>query len=198
MERQGGRGRLREMAGGRGFDGWGRPRRTLGHGVGGHHHQLEDRLELGRGRRQQRGGAVADQLQAVRRRRARGALALLRGALLKVDVTVFWEVQAALLMVMLFFSFSRSEAPCPKSYSGSGAFDSSKHTEVGDVEVRSWRDASARCVPYVAWRLKAIKQDQRMERPEAAGNQDWVVIGRAPDPPFDIFWWLHLFWKLMP
>ena len=125
-------------------------------------------------------------------------LALLRGALLKVDVTVFWEVQAALLMVMLFFSFSRSEAPCPKSYSGSGAFDSSKHTEVGDVEVRSWRDASARCVPYVAWRLKAIKQDQRMERPEAAGNQDWVVIGRAPDPPFDIFWWLHLFWKLMP
>ena len=37
-----------------------------------------------------------------------------------------------------------------------------------------------------------------MERPEAAGNQDWVVIGRAADPPFDIFRWLHLFWKLMP
>ena len=125
-------------------------------------------------------------------------LALLRGALLSVDISVFWEVQAALLMVMLYFSFSRSEAPCPKSYTGAGSFDSTKHSEVGDVEVRSWLDSGSRAIPYVAWRLKAIKQDPRMERPEAAGNQDWVVLGRVADPPFDVFRWLHLFWKLMP
>ena len=29
-------------------------------------------------------------------------------------------------------------------------------------------------------RLKGIKQDPRMQRPEAAGNEDWIVIGDVP------------------
>ena len=42
-------------------------------------------------------------------------------------------------------------------------------------------------------RLKSIKQDPRMERPEASGNEDWVTIGDVPDDQtFSIFYWLRL------
>ena len=123
-------------------------------------------------------------------------LSLIREALLTVDVAVFWEVQAALLMVMLFFTFSRSESPCPGAYSGERGFDEHKHLQVCDVEVRA-SGATRERTPYVAWRLKGIKQDPRMERPEAAGNQDWTFVGDA-DAPFSIIRWLHLFWTRVP
>lgn len=123
-------------------------------------------------------------------------LSLIRDALAIVNPGEFWEVQAALLMVMLFFTFSRSESPCPGAHSGPRAFDGNKHTQVCDVEVRSWVTQASR-IPYVAWRLKSIKQDPRMERPEAAGNQDWTYVGDAT-APFSIIKWLHLFWVCMP
>jgi hypothetical protein len=40
--------------------------------------------------------------------------------------------------------------------------------------------------------LKVIKQDPRMERPEAAGNEDWVYIGDVDDPQFSVFMWLRI------
>ena len=40
-------------------------------------------------------------------------------------------------------------------------------------------------------RLKSIKQDGRMERPEAAGNEDWINIGDVPDSEFSILLWLR-------
>ena len=81
-------------------------------------------------------------------------LALLRGALLKVDVTVFWEVQAALLMVMLFFSFSRSEAPCPKSYlSPTPGLAPSTHLSTRRLEMwRCARGATRRLAASPTWR----------------------------------------------
>ena len=41
-------------------------------------------------------------------------------------------------------------------------------------------------------RLKGIKQDPRMQRPEAAGNEDWIVIGDVPGSDFSIMFWVQL------
>ena len=111
-------------------------------------------------------------------------LRVIKGALESVDMSSFEEVQTALLMVMMFFSFSRSESPCPKSFAGAGSFDDTKHLRVCDVELRVHKG-----VVYLAIRLKSIKQDPRMERAEAAGNADWVYIGMA-DGVFNILFWL--------
>ena len=43
---------------------------------------------------------------------------------------------------------------------------------------------------YVQMRLKIIKQDGRMERPEAAGNEDWIHIGDVQDSVFSIIAWI--------
>jgi hypothetical protein len=96
-------------------------------------------------------------------------------------------VQAAVLMLMLLFTFARSETPCPKSLDG---FDAEQHLRVCDVAVVSapWR---------MRVRLKRIKQDQRQERPEARGEGDWVVVGDTPaDPVFSIRLWLQRLFAL--
>ena len=103
-----------------------------------------------------------------------------RAALATVDVTNFEEVQAALLIVILLFSFCRSETPCPKSHTGPSAFDPEQHAQVCDVKPE---------VDSVRIRLKRIKQDQRMERPEAVGNEDWVVIGDVDDDVLSVRGW---------
>ena len=116
--------------------------------------------------------------------RKRVPLQLVRDSLRLVDVRKFEEVQAAVLMLMLLFTFARSETPCPKSHTGEGALDPNKHLLVRDVEVRRYQNNS-----YVAVRLKSIKQDARMERPEAAGGEDWIIIGDASGD-FSILMWL--------
>jgi hypothetical protein len=107
-------------------------------------------------------------------------LTLIEQSLLAVDTSMFSEVQAALLQLILLFTFSRSESPCPKALQGENGFDPNQHLMVKDIQLRT--------VPslHLAVRLKAIKQDQRMERPEAAGNQDWVLIGDVPNTPFSV------------
>ena len=42
-------------------------------------------------------------------------------------------------------------------------------------------------------RLKANKQDPRMERPQARGNEDGIIVGDLDDPasPFSIFLWIQ-------
>ena len=118
--------------------------------------------------------------------RRRVPVELIRDALRLIDKSVFWEVQAALLMIMLLFTFARSETPCPKTFSGEGGLDSEKHLLVEDVKVRS-RSGK----PYVAMRLKSNKQDNLIERPEAAGNEDWIIIGDTDDE-FSIIMWIQL------
>ena len=105
---------------------------------------------------------------------------LIRDALQHVDLRSFVEVQAAHLMLVLLFTFARSETPVAKAYSGEGEFDPTKQLMVDDVQV----------VPGALHvRLKGIKQDLRMQRPEAAGNADWIVIGDVPGSPFSILLW---------
>ena len=40
-----------------------------------------------------------------------------------VDTTSFREVNAFFFLLIMFFTFSRSECPCPKSHSGRESFD---------------------------------------------------------------------------
>ena len=108
-------------------------------------------------------------------------LDLVREALRRADVSSFMEVQAAVLLLMLLFSFARSETPCPKTASG---LDPLQHLLVEDVIPHS--DPSF----HVAMRLKRIKQDRRMERPEAQGNEDWLRLGDTDDALFSLRVWL--------
>ena len=117
-------------------------------------------------------------------------LQLVRDSLRRVDVNSFVEVQAAVLMLLLLFTFARSETPCPKSHSGEGALDPTKHLLVKDLEVRQHQGKA-----FVAVRLKSIKQDARMERPEAAGNEDWICVGNV-DGEFSILTWLSRLFAL--
>ena len=118
--------------------------------------------------------------------RRRVPISLIRDALNLVNKSVFWEVQAAFLMVMLLLSFARSETPCPKSFTGEGALDYEKHLLVEDIKVHSHAGR-----PYVAMRLKSNKQDNLIERPEAAGNEDWIILGDTDDE-FSIIAWIRL------
>ena len=118
-------------------------------------------------------------------------LDLVRRSILHVQstslVNTLVSVQAVVLMLVLLFTFARSETPCPKSLEG---FDLDQHLAVEDVRVESnpWR---------VRVRLKRIKQDQRQERPEARGDGDWVVIGDTPDDPvFSLRVWLQRLFAL--
>ena len=112
---------------------------------------------------------------------------MVRESLRRVDLNSFVEVQAAHLMLVLLFTFARSETPVPKAYSGEGQFDPGKQMQVQDINV----------VPGALHvRLKGIKQDPRMQRPEAAGNEDWIVIGDIPDSDFSILLWTRRLFAL--
>ena len=122
--------------------------------------------------------------------RKRIPLELIKRSLDRVQTQVFWEVQAAVLMLLLLFTFARSETPCPKSFQGEGALDASKHLLVRDVRVKQHYGT-----PYAAMRLKSIKQDARLERPEAAGGEDWIVVGDAAGK-FSLLYWLRLLFTM--
>ena len=110
-------------------------------------------------------------------------LDLLRRALRAVNLSVFWEVQMAFFICTYLFGFSRSEHPCPKTQT---SFDPAQNAQVQDIAVKTWRGTAC-----LGLRLKVIKQDPRMERPEAAGNEDWVYVGDVDDPEFSVFVWLQ-------
>jgi hypothetical protein len=103
--------------------------------------------------------------------------------------SVFWEVQAMLLQLLLLYTFARSESPLQKSWTGEGAFDPLKNLQVRDVKVETIAGKLAMGV-----RLKAIKQDPRMQRPEAQGEGDWVWIGES-DGDTNIIIWLKLYFS---
>jgi hypothetical protein len=101
-----------------------------------------------------------------------------------LDVDDFEDVQFANLMLSLAYTFSRAECPLPKSHTGEESFDTGKHWRVCDFDART----VARRI-CMAIRFQALKQDPRVERPEAAGNNDWAYIGSIPDSK-----WCPLMW----
>lgn len=115
-----------------------------------------------------------------------------------VNVDEFWEVQAMFWMAVLYFTFSRSECPCPKNFTGRDSWDPKKHWMVRDIVIKLV------CGVYVlAVRFKAIKQDARIERPEARGDgtdrgaarqggSDWAYVGAVPGHILDPFRWYRL------
>ena len=111
---------------------------------------------------------------------------LLRAAIGAVNHHIFWEVQCVHLILVLLFTFARSETPLPKAYTGEDSFDPFKNLMVCDVRVAA---ATLRLYAHLEVRMKAQKADPRMERPEAAGNNDWILIGEAEDELFSMLRW---------
>ena len=89
-----------------------------------------------------------------------------------VNLNSFWEVQLAFLILVCLYTFSRTECPCPKSFDGRDSYDPDVHFGVRDVDVENVGGRRA-----LKLRFRVIKQDQRVERPEARGEGDWVYLG---------------------
>ena len=88
----------------------------------------------------------------------------------------FVSIQLGLILLILFFTFSRTECPCPKTWEGLQNFDLKQHWTVNDFRLELLRSS----VSWVLWaRFKGIKQDKRIERPSAKGGDEWV-------PDFDV------------
>ena len=120
---------------------------------------------------------------------------LLAKMLTVVDKTVFAEVQSAFLWLLLLYTFSRSESPLPKNASGRESWSVDEHIAWGDVKLV--RDgATGRRMLKV--RFKKTKTDPRVERPEAAGDGDWAVVGGVEDPLFDLCEWYLLLCSFYP
>jgi len=82
------------------------------------------------------------------------------------------------------FTFSRSECPLPKTQS---SFTLEENASVADVRVLPWEGRLT-----VQMRLKTIKQDPRMQRPEASGNDDWLIVGDVEDDSeFSVAAWIR-------
>ena len=112
----------------------------------------------------------------------------LEQALHLVDLSSFREVQAAHLVNVLLFTFSRSEAALPKNFSGEESFDPQFHWVSADMKSKTVNGRAAFGV-----RMKGNKTDPRVERPTARGEADdpgdWVYIGNVVDSVFSIFTW---------
>ena len=106
------------------------------------------------------------------------------------DEASFEDVCFNFFIVLLLFTFSRSECPCPKTFDG---FDPEEHWQVCDIR---WR-----CVDgawCLAVRFKKIKQDPRITRPAAApGEGDWAYVGDAPEP-FSVLKWFRAYMQFFP
>ena len=125
-------------------------------------------------------------------------LALITAMASAVDLDVFWEVQFMFFLVLLLFTFSRSECPCPKSFTGNNSWDGMKHWMVRDIVIKLVSG-----VWVLGVRFKAIKQDPRIERPEARstgaepgeskkGGSDWSYVGDAPRSKLSPFKWYRM------
>ena len=91
------------------------------------------------------------------------------------DPTSFEDVQFVNFMIDLLLSFSRSECPCPKTFEGRDNFDPERHWGVRDFDIRVMEGKRVLCI-----RFRAIKQDRRVQRPEAAGDGDWCYLCEVP------------------
>ena len=103
------------------------------------------------------------------------------------DQSSFRDVQAIFLILLLLFTFSRSETPCPKAHTGRDAYSPDVHLNVQDIDVKPIDDK-----PALQVRFRRIKQDQRVERPAARGEGDWSIVGDMPGTIFSIIHWYVL------
>lgn len=120
--------------------------------------------------------------------RKRVPTSLIRAALAAVDRTDFVQVQTALLVLFLYFTFQRSELPCPKTY---GGLDPSKHLYVKHMQPH---DGGTR------WAVGTTKADPRAERlsNDAGPGREWIVVGEVDDELFDMRTWLAHFYSMLP
>ena len=124
-----------------------------------------------------------------------------------LDWDDFEQVQMGLVVLVLYFTFSRTKCALPKHFSGPESFDPTQHWTCGDFKLRLMDGV------YVLWvRFKAYKQDPRIERPEAVHatehlpfdpatekhqSRDWVPIGDVPgNKTFSIARWYQCFVQL--
>ena len=114
-------------------------------------------------------------------------LTAIKAALSAVDPEDFRQVQTAVLILILLFTYARTETPCPKTLDG---FDLLQHLAVRDMRIVD------RPALHTEARLKMIKQDRLMERTAARGEEDWVKIGEV-DGVFSLLFWLKRFWRLL-
>ena len=126
-------------------------------------------------------------------------LEVLRDVLGRLDFDDFEDVQFGLLCLVLLYTFSRAECPCPKNFTGPQSWDPAKHWMWKDFKLAKTGGA------WVLWvRFKGFKQDPRIQRPEASHStdalpfdgapdddygRDWVPIGDVSDPLFSISRW---------
>ena len=103
------------------------------------------------------------------------------------NMNSFEEVQHSFFLNVLYFTFSRSECPCPKTFDG---FDPEIHWQVRDILWKVVGEMAGTAVYALGVRFKGIKQDPRMERPAAAGDGDWAYVGDTPGSTFSILFWL--------
>ena len=105
-------------------------------------------------------------------------LETVRAILEVLDPEVAEDAQLGLLILTLLFSFTRTECPCPKTFStGRDPFDPQYHWTVGDFKLLKDRSGS-----WVLWvRFKGIKQDPRIERPSARTAVNWLPFEPESD-----------------
>lgn len=117
----------------------------------------------------------------------------------KTDRSDFRQVNFMFFLVILYFTFSRSECPCPKHFTGEESWDDKKHWMV-----RDFKFVMCNGKPCIGVRFKAVKQDPRVERPTARGDgserdaakkggADWAYVGGAPGSVLDPIMWMKLF-----
>ena len=106
-----------------------------------------------------------------------------------LDPSIFWEAQLGFFFLTLLFTFSRSECPCPKNFTGPESFDRGKHWEVRDIQL-----VIVDLLRGFKINFKSVKQDPRIERPQARGSSDgdsgdWSYVGDIPDSVFSMSRW---------
>ena len=94
-------------------------------------------------------------------------LEVLRDVLGRLDFGEFEDVQFGLICLVLLFTFSRAECPCPKNFTGPQSWDPAKHWMWKDFKLAKTGRA------WVLWvRFKGFKQDPRIQR-------SWFAISIA-------------------
>ena len=112
---------------------------------------------------------------------------LLTRSLAKVDCAVFWMVRTACIMLMLFYTMSRSEYPVPKTHDGQHNFDPEQHCRQCDVRASNG---------YIEFAFGKIKQD-RLGKRLRNGLREWKPIGETTGI-LSMAFWLTLYLGMRP
>ena len=121
--------------------------------------------------------------------RARVPIEHVQAVLESLDQNSFAHCSLALIILICLFTYTRTECPCPKTWSGRDAYRYKCHWSVSDFDVKMVNGKRV-----LAVRFWVIKQDQRVERPEARTEEgDWVYISDLPGTVFSVFTWFARF-----